>query len=56
MPERDGYQAGVPCWVNVALPDPAAFDLGDGDSYTIWPVPRYDPGDRGALPMTWRSR
>src|SRR4051794_3573730 len=24
MPERDGYQAGVPCWVNVALPDPAA--------------------------------
>jgi hypothetical protein len=33
MPERDGYQAG-------AL-------LGDGDSYTIWRVPGYDPGDRG---------
>jgi hypothetical protein len=47
MPERDGYPAGVPCWVNVALPDPAAFDLGDGDSYTIWRVPGYDPGDRG---------
>ncbi|HEY5454398.1 MAG TPA: VOC family protein [Acidothermaceae bacterium] len=24
MPERDGYIAGVPCWVDTAQPDPAA--------------------------------
>ena len=24
MSERDGFQAGVPCWVAAALPDPEA--------------------------------
>src|SRR5215471_18636376 len=31
MPERDGYPAGVPCWVDTSQPDPgAALDFYRG--------------------------
>ena len=35
MPERDGYIAGVPCWVDTSQPDPDAAlpDVDDVDRH-----------------------
>ena len=61
MPERDGYPAGVPCWVDTGQPDPDAavafysglfgwetLDLGGAE---MWRLPGYgeflEQGDPG---------
>src|SRR5690349_2015947 len=62
MPERDGYPAGVPCWVDTSQPDPQAaanfyselfgWDVEDvmpPDSPVKYYIGRIRGGDAGAI-------
>ena len=61
MSERDGFQAGVPCWVAAILPDPEAgvafytelfgwradpMDIG-GFTAAMWRLPGFEGGEPG---------
>jgi hypothetical protein len=54
MSERDGYEPGVPCWVDTLQPDPGAAVAFYGELFG-WEAKRSLPADspRGALPAEY---
>jgi len=55
MPERDGYMAGVPCWIDTSQPDPkAAADFYGG--LFGWELEDVMPPDAGASYFMGRIR
>ena len=68
MSEREEYPAGVPCWVDVMVPDPAAarefyggvfgweFAVSDGDGYAVARLGGRDVAGVGALELpSWNT-
>jgi len=55
MPERDGYIAGVPCWVDTAQPDPAAAAAFYGGLFGWELEEAMPPGSAGSY-LTARIR
>ncbi len=68
MSEREEYPAGVPCWVDVMVPDPAAarefydglfgweFAVSDGDGYAVGRLDGRDVAGVGALEFpSWNT-